>query len=196
MFIDIIIVLLALWALFKGWQNGLLKEVVSTIGFLVGLVVASLFYSFLGEYLGMDGTANYVTNVVAFIILWIITPIVLGFVANSLTAALRGMQLGFPNSILGAVVSFVKYLILMSCVFNVMSILGLVDQSKADKSSLYVPVRNALSVMFTGMQQAVRAYQEIQEEDTFWVHFDRSAPTDTARPAGPVAVTDSTLPLS
>ncbi len=180
MFIDIAIVILALWALFKGWQNGLLKEIVSTIGFLVGLVVASLFYSFLGQYLGMDGTANYITNVVAFVILWIITPIVLGFVANSLTAALRGMQLGIPNSILGAVVSFAKYLILMSCVFNVMSVLGIVDQERAAKSSLYVPVRNALSVMFTGMQQAVNAYQELEEDDTIWVRFDRSAHSDTA----------------
>lgn len=185
MFIDIAIVLIALWALFKGWQNGLIKELVSTVGFIAGLIVASLFYSFLGEYLGMDGTATYITNIVAFIILWIITPIVLGFVANTLTAALRGLQLGWPNSLLGAAVSFTKYLILLSCVFNVMSILGIVNQSKADASRLYVPVRNALSVMFSSMQQAANAYyEEATKDDTLWVHFNQTSQKDSADAVG------------
>ncbi len=186
MFIDIAIVIIALWALFKGWQNGLLKELVSTAGFIVGLIVASLFYSFLGEYLGMDGTATYITNILAFIILWIITPIVLGFVANSLTAALLGLQLGWPNSLLGAAISFTKYLILLSCVFNVMSILGIVNPTKADRSHLYVPVRNALSVMFSGMQQAANAYyEETHKDDTLWVHFDRPNTHDSIKASSP-----------
>ena len=135
--------------------------------------------------------ATYITNIVAFIILWIITPIVLGFVANTLTAALRGLQLGWPNSLLGAAVSFTKYLILLSCVFNVMSILGIVNQSKADASRLYVPVRNALSVMFSGMQQAANAYyEEATKDDTLWVHFDQPSQTDSTE-AGPAPAADT-----
>ena len=44
MFIDLFIVILFVWALFSGWRNGFLKEVVSAGGFIVGLLVAALFY--------------------------------------------------------------------------------------------------------------------------------------------------------
>ena len=170
MLIDIAIVLLVLWALFKGWQNGLLKEITSSIGFLVGLLVASLFYSTLGDYLGMDGTAGYITNIIAFIILWIITPIALGFVANNLTACLKGLRMGWANSLLGATVSVLKYLILMSCVFNVMSILGIVSTEKAAGSRLYRPVKGALSFVFSGVKSV--ASDDERVSDTLWVHFD------------------------
>ncbi len=180
MLIDIAILILALWALIKGWKNGFIKEIISSIGFLAGLLVATLFYTTLGEYLGMDGTAGRLTNVIAFIILWIITPVVLGLVANNLTAALRGMRIGLPNSLLGAAVSLLKYLILMSCVFNVMSILGIVSAEKAATSRLYSPVKGTLSLIFNEAK-ALHSDEHGKTGDTVWVNFDRTkAEKDTA----------------
>ena len=43
MFIDIFIIVLTVWALVSGWRNGFLKELVSSLGFLAGLLVAALF---------------------------------------------------------------------------------------------------------------------------------------------------------
>ena len=72
--------------------------------------------------------------------------------------ALKGMKIGLPNSILGAAVSLIKYLILMSCVFNVMSFLGIVSQAKAEESFLYEPVKNSLGYAF-------KAYGESHSQD-------------------------------
>ncbi|MBR4936637.1 MAG: CvpA family protein, partial [Bacteroidaceae bacterium] len=106
--IDLFLIVLLLWSLFSGWRNGFIKEVVSTVGFLVGLFVAATCYTTLGEYLAVNGSeTNQVTSIIAFFILWIIVPIALGFAANVLTRAIKGMQLGIPNSLLGAVISFV-----------------------------------------------------------------------------------------
>ena len=104
--LDIFIIVVLLWALFSGWRAGFIKEVASMVGALVGLLVAATCYSSFGEYLAVNGSeTNMVTSVIAFFLLWIFVPIVLGYVANVLTKSLKGMKLGMPNSILGALVS-------------------------------------------------------------------------------------------
>ena len=143
--IDLFILVLMIWAAFNGWRNGFIKEVVSSVGFLAGLLIAATCYSTFGEYLAVTGTeTNMFTSVVAFFLLWIVVPIVLGLVANILTKALKGMQLGLPNSILGALVSLVKYVVLISCVLNVMQALHILNEEKTVDSKLYAPVTGVL----------------------------------------------------
>lgn len=161
--IDIFILILLLWAAFSGWRSGFLKEVVSTVGFLVGLFVAASCYKAFGEYLAVNGSeSNMLTSIIAFLLLWVIVPIVLGLVANILTKALQGMQLGLPNSILGAAVSVTKYLILMSCVLNVMETLHIMNTEKSESSHLYKPVTGALQFLSEG-QHSHRTHGRLDE---------------------------------
>lgn len=148
-FIDFAILLLLIWAVYSGWRHGLLKELVSAVGFVVGLFIAASLYSAFGEHLAPRiGASVTVASIVAFLVLWIVVPIVLGMLANILTKALKGMHVGLPNSLLGAAVSVVKYLVLMSCVFNVLSFLGMVSPQKAEESFFYEPVRSSLGRAF------------------------------------------------
>ena len=76
--IDIFILILLLSAAFSGWRSGFLKEVVSTVGFLVGLFVEATRYKTFGQYLAVNGSeANMLTSIIAFLLLWVIVPIVL-----------------------------------------------------------------------------------------------------------------------
>ena len=175
--IDIFIIVLLLWAAFSGWRAGFLKEVISSIGFLVGLFVAATCYSAFSDTLAVSGTeTNIYTNIVAFFLLWIIVPIILGFVANVLTKALKGMKLGMPNSILGALVSLLKYFVLVSCVLNVMGALHIMNEEKAATSHLYKPVTEALQV-FLPHSMTESAKQEnaadSTQNDTIWVDLTK-----------------------
>lgn len=184
MYIDIFIIVVALWAIINGWRNGFFKELVSGIGWLVGLAIAATCYSYLGEYLVMKGSeANIVTNIVAFFILWILVPIVLGLVATILTSALNGLQLGLPNSLLGAAVSLLKYAILISCVLNVMSALRILNESRTEGSKLFEPTKAMVSVLFNTFgqpngQDSERASEKLpadfQPGDTLWVDMHKS----------------------
>lgn len=168
--IDIFILIILVWALFNGWSNGFVKEIVSTIGFLVGLLIAATCYSTLGEYLAVNGTeTNMVTSIIAFLLLWIVVPIVLGFVANLLTKALKGMRLGIPNSILGAAVSLVKYGVLMSCVLNVMQALGIMNEEKAGESKLVSPVTKVVGSFFPEDTVSVSGDAAQTKSDTVWI---------------------------
>ena len=169
--IDLFILVLMIWAAFNGWRNGFIKEVVSSVGFLAGLLIAATCYSTFGEYLAVTGTeTNMFTSVVAFFLLWIVVPIVLGLVANILTKALKGMQLGLPNSILGALVSLVKYVVLISCVLNVMQALHILNEEKTVDSKLYAPVTVVLQWLWENHGTLMPADEaDTLKNDTVWV---------------------------
>ena len=169
--IDLFILVLMIWAAFNGWRNGFIKEVVSSVGFLAGLLIAATCYSTFGEYLAVTGTeSNMFTSVVAFFLLWIVVPIVLGLVANILTKALKGMQLGLPNSILGALVSLVKYVVLISCVLNVMQALHILNEEKTVDSKLYAPVTGVRQGLWENNGSLMPADEaDTLKNDTVWV---------------------------
>ncbi len=139
--VDIIIILILLWGAWSGWRAGLIKEIFSTCGFLGGLVVACLLYKTLGEHLtpalGSGSLASYAGCVLAFIIIWVIVPIVCGVFANGLTKAVNAMMLGPVNSLLGLLLGTIKYFLLISFVFSAMSYASILSEEKKEASVLY-----------------------------------------------------------
>ncbi len=146
--LDIFLALVIVWALISGWRNGFIRELLSTVGYLVGLLVAALAYKWLGSYLAVEGSqANMMTSIVAFLLLWVATPIVLGLVANLLTGAVKTLQLGWINSALGSVVSLIKFSILIGCILSVLSALGLLHADRTRGSVLYAPLSSGFSAV-------------------------------------------------
>ena len=180
--IDAFIIIVFLWSVFNGWRTGFIKEITSTLGILVGLLIAATCYSAFGKYLAVNGSeTNMVTSIIAFLLLWIIVPIALGLVANILTKSLKGMKLGMPNSILGALVSVLKNLVILSCVFNVMTGLHILNTEKASSSKLLSPVAGAMQLFFSddaAEKCATPADSTCGKSDTIWVNLQ-----DTTRKA-------------
>ncbi len=90
------------YGLVKGWMNGLIKELCSTLGIIVGCVVAHYCYTRYG--LGLGWT----------LLVCITFPLVLGVVASLLSAVVeRIFVVGTLNKFLGALVGCVKYALLI-----------------------------------------------------------------------------------
>ena len=141
MYLDIFIGIILIFALVRGLMNGFVKELASTIGFLVGLFVAATCYETLGEYLTVDGSeVNMFTSIVAFLLLWIIVPIIFGLLATLITKALDLTALGIANRIGGGILSMAKYLVLLSCVLNVMVSLNILNNERTEGSVMLEPV--------------------------------------------------------
>lgn len=176
MYIDIFLLILFHWAMFSGWKNGLIKEVFSTLGILAGLILAGVVYYFFGDTLfAVEGSeTNMLLSIGAFILLWIALPIVLGLAGSLLTSALKGLKLGIPNSILGALLSIVKFALIASCALNMMSYLNILDESKTADSKLYEPAVSILPFIDreTGITDNVKEKLEsVSISDTIWVNM-------------------------
>lgn len=173
--VDIVIVLILLWGAWRGWKNGLVKEVISTCGIMLGLLVAVLFYKTLGEHfsplLGSGSMASYIGCILAFVLIWVLVPLLAGLAANMVTKAVKSVLLGPLNSLLGMLVGAVKFLILISFVFSAMSYVGIISEQKKNDSKLY-PYVTALGNLALGKGNIAEESGK-NEEKTVIIKFDR-----------------------
>lgn len=178
--LDIFILIVVVWALFSGWRNGLVKELAAGMGYLVGLFIAATCYSTFGEFLAVNGSqGNMVTSIIAFFILWVISPIALGLAANIMTKVLKRVHLGGINRAAGAGVSLLKFTILLSCVLSVMSALGILNEQRTKESVLFEPVKGMLSsVIDFVIDDDIRPMQQADKPattagDTVWMDLPK-----------------------
>lgn len=179
MFLDIFIIVVVLLAILHGWSNGLIKELISFAGFLLGFIIACFCYSLFGKYLLVQGSSlNMILSIVAFFIIWIIVPILCGVLASTLTAGLKRIPLvGLVNNLGGVGVSLVKYTILMSLVINAMSSLGILNNDRINGSHLYTPITSITSSMTNSIADKMGAPQSAaivtgsgsESSDTIWI---------------------------
>ncbi|MCD8304604.1 MAG: CvpA family protein [Prevotellaceae bacterium] len=119
MWVEVVCALVLLYGLVSGWRNGLVKELCSTVGFVVGCVAAWYLHD------------KYNLNTWWTLLFCVAVPIVLGFVASLVSVVLNSIFLiGTLNRLLGAVVGCVKYGLLIGF------ILLLTDYIKEWKSLL------------------------------------------------------------
>ena len=102
---DIISLSLLLYGAVMGLKNGLIKELASTAGFLVGIYLVWKYHCELGD------------NFLLCLLVWILVPVVFGLAASLVTKFLDFTIIGgLVNRVLGAVVGTCKWGLLVLCV--------------------------------------------------------------------------------
>ena len=102
---DIISLSLLLYGAVMGLKNGLIKELASTAGFLVGIYLVWKYHCELGD------------NILLCLLVWILVPVVFGLAASLVTKFLDFTIIGgLVNRVLGAVVGTCKWGLLVLCV--------------------------------------------------------------------------------
>ena len=146
---DIVFLIVLFIGLWKGWSNGLLKEVLGLIGFFVGLYAARLLYQQVGSQLAphLDASPT-VANVVAFILIWMGVPVLLSVAGSLMTKLMDLMGLGTLNRLSGSVLSCVKYALLLGVLCNVIAITRLVSEETLQQSQLFDPLRQTTAFVF------------------------------------------------
>lgn len=96
--------------MWQGHRDGLVKTACSFAGFVLGLVVAYMFYTVVGEkiapHLGKDAQT---APIIAFILLWIAVPIAFNFAGIVLTRMVETLHLSMPNRLAGSGLGAIKY---------------------------------------------------------------------------------------
>ena len=130
-------------------MGGFIRQVVSTTGFVVGLVLAFVLYAALGEWLApLVGGDVTLGRALAFVLVWLGIPLALSLSAFVLTKVAETVHLGGLNRLGGTLLGGVKYLLFLSCVLNVGASLHLVPVAAAAQSYWYEPVRAVAGLAF------------------------------------------------
>jgi len=158
--IDIVIAVILLFGLVKGYMKGLFVEITSLVGLVLGVYGALHFSFFLSDIL-KDNVSwdESMIQIVAFAGTFIIILLALVFLGKALTKIAETIFLGFFNKLLGAVFGVLKYALILSIVFliydQINSSLKFLNKEKAKESVLYEPVKNLAPTIFPNMVKVV-----------------------------------------
>ena len=157
--LDIALLLIIGLGLVVGGSRGLLTQVSSLIGVVVGLYVARQYYVQLAEEITptvFDSLSA--AQVVSFIAIWILVPIVFGLFASLITKFMEVINLGWLNRLLGALVGVIKYFLLLSTLLCVLDFVDpdnkLISETKKTESVLYYPVKSVAKTLFFVVKEA------------------------------------------
>ena len=143
-YIDLIVIVVLLYAFLKGFSNGLVNELASFLGLLMGAIIS---YSFsddlskiIDDYVDIDGQ---ILNILSFILLFILTSLLFTIAGKYMTKLIKYISLGTINRLLGGIFSSLKFLIIIvsiSMVINYFSELlaiEIIPSDQINKSTVY-----------------------------------------------------------
>ncbi len=143
-YIDLIVIVVLVYAFLKGFSNGLVNELASFLGLLIGAIIS---YSFsddlskiIDDYVEIDGQ---ILNILSFILLFILTSFLFTIAGKYMTKLIKYISLGTINRLLGGIFSSLKFLIIIvsiSMVINYFSELlaiEIIPSDQTNKSTVY-----------------------------------------------------------
>jgi membrane protein required for colicin V production len=112
--IDIVLVLLLVFAFYKGFKNGLLIEVASIIALIAGLYCAFHFSDLAAVFIAdkLDWNETNI-NITAFVITFVAVLIGVNLLGKILTKMIQVLLLGMVNKLLGGAFGLLKSLIIL-----------------------------------------------------------------------------------
>ena len=152
-YIDIIIIIILILAMVRGFINGLVKEVFSLAALILGIWGAIRFSSFTAAklYDYFDITGRYL-GIIAFIITMLVIVVIIHLLGLLLHKLLEAVALGFINRLLGIVFGLLKSVLILSVIFSVLNAINVrrpfLPKDKIEQSMLYNPISDIAPAIF------------------------------------------------
>ena len=143
--LDLIIVIILGVGLLIGFFKGVIQQVFSLGGLILGIILGTLLYEpFAGLLLNIFKMSDQTARIVAFVIILIVVPMVCGLLGKALSKLIHAANLGFIDRVLGGLFGLFKVVLIMGLVIMVLDMTGVSDKivKKEEKkqSRLYLPV--------------------------------------------------------
>ena len=149
---DILIYIVLAIGAFIGFKQGAFKQIAHFLGVVVGLLLAATLYHQFGDFLAdKTGASMGFGWFIAFVLIVIIVPIALGWIAAFFTEFFKKLKLNFLNRIIGAAVGIVCYAVILSFALNLFDFMasnaGFKTHKLSERSDLYYKVKHATQVV-------------------------------------------------
>ena len=145
--LDIIILICLIPSLIQGLRKGFISQANAIISIIAGVWASAKFANVLGAQLAEYITASeQILKIVSFAIILALTFLVLGVLSRMLESIVNFVMLGWVNKLLGAAFAFVKGVLILGLILNILTSLSgsLINSEVFSESSLY-PVINSIA---------------------------------------------------
>lgn len=149
---DIIIGIILLWALYKGYRQGIAIQLAGLAGIVLGVYLAFKFSESVSTWLSLDASYG---RIVAFMCILVVTIILLALVGQLIKGLFNMVGLSIVDHLFGAILSVLKIALILGALLCALDTLNdnlkFINQSKIDSSVLYAPVRSTAKFIFPYM---------------------------------------------
>jgi membrane protein required for colicin V production len=152
-FIDIILLVIIIWAAYKGFSKGLIIQAASLAALFLGVFGAIKFSGYTAYVLTekLDFKGDYL-QLTAFAITFVLIVIAVHFVARLTEKFFKVVALDFVNRILGLLFSTIKMAFIISIVLVIINTIDyrapFLPREKVNKSLLYRPISALAPMIF------------------------------------------------
>jgi membrane protein required for colicin V production len=138
MFIDLIVAVLLVLALYKGWRKGLIVGVFSFLAFIIGLAAAIKLSAVAATYIGEAvNISQRWLPVVAFAVVFLLIVLLVRLGAKALEGVVTVALLGWANKLGGIILFIVLYLFIFSILLFYAAQVHLINEQTAQASVTY-----------------------------------------------------------
>lgn len=149
---DILIYIVLIVGAVIGFKQGAFKQVAHFLGVALGLLIAATLYHQFGDFLAdKTGASMGFGRFIAFVLIVIIVPIALGWIAAFLTEFFKKLKLNFLNRLIGAAVGIICYAMILSMALNLFDFIasnaGFRPQKLEARSELFYKMKHATQLV-------------------------------------------------
>ena len=141
-YLDLFFVVVIAWGAYSGFSKGLIKELASILGVIIGVFLAKNYYPYLDIKLKpiFESEAGFI-SILSAILIFLLTIMVFKIIAKFLTKFLKIIALGLLNRIIGSVFGIFKTVLLL-CILvfifsNINNVTGIIKTEKLSQSFFY-----------------------------------------------------------
>lgn len=144
--IDILLGAFLAYGFYKGFRNGLFVELSALVSFLIGLLLAIKFSSWVGikinEILHYDSKN---IKIIAFVLTFVLVVVGIYFLAKILTQIANWSNLGIANNLAGGAVRIIKTTLILSVMIHMFNKLNFnntfVSKNTLNESLFFNPIQ-------------------------------------------------------
>ena len=168
--IDIVLALILLYGVVRGFFRGILAEIASLVGIVLGIYGAIKFSHILSDLLEnyVDWDMQYV-NLLSFAITFFIIVFLVSLAGKILTKIATFAALGIVNRILGAGFGLLKVAFLISVVImffkSTNEEIHLIQEETLEESKLYEPVERIAPILLPSILREAREKNILKDLD-------------------------------
>ena len=142
-YFDVVIGILLIVALVKGFKNGLIIEFASLAALVLGVLGAIKFSSLTESWLLQHFSSNYI-GIISFLVTFVVIVIAVHLIAKVIDKLIKAVALGLINRIFGAAFSLLKYAFILSILLAIFTsfdkTFNLIPQETRESSIIYEPL--------------------------------------------------------
>ncbi len=167
-YLDIIISVLLLYGMVKGYSNGIIKEITNIISVFLAIYIGIHFSELIHPHINSYVINDYTKAIplLAFLFVFIIILIIIKSIGELINRLTRLLALGLISRLLGAVFGILKLLVI--CCFLLLLVMdyGLIDKQTQKGSVLVAPIERISKVAIPEINKKKKIIIEATKEST------------------------------